>query len=77
MKAYSGGPPFTPMSNDDICLPISIDLHCHWLRGTAADQNSLAPSRETYFFILAHYQLCQGTQSVWSYTTRTTTSNNL
>ena len=64
---YSGGPPFIPVSNDGIHLLISIDLHCYWLMGTAADQNSLAPSQETYFLILAHYQLCRGTQSVWSY----------
>jgi len=54
------------MSNDGIHLPISTDLHCHQLIGTAADQNSLATSQETYFLILARYQLCQGTLSVWS-----------
>lgn len=58
---YSGGPPFIPMSNDGIRLPISTDLHCHWFIGIAADQNTLATSQETNFLILACYKLCQGT----------------
>ena len=58
---YSGGPPFIPMSNDGIRLPISTDGHCHRLIGTAADQNTLATSQETNFLTLAGYQLCQGT----------------
>ena len=53
MKTCEEGPPFFPILNHGICLPVFTDLHCHRLIAAGADQNSLARSQETYFLILA------------------------